>query len=271
MNKSGEPFQRSFFINNLVMLAIPVIIAIAIIVIASIAIPVVTPILSPHNTNVPRVSDNIPTPLKLYGYNVDAANQTCYAFFQLSDNGTPIDMVALNVSIRVNGNLTYMKIWRYGNSSISWVNTSHVGSMMRRGDQAQVVLNLSRYHFNSTDKVELLFQIFDHTPYVHSYEADVRTVLPVSVVNSSGGTGKVTIFGHVYLNNFISPGITLTFNDTKETRSIVADNSGYYRISLLPDTPYTLIASDSDIGVLMNDTTPRIFTNNSTIDIRLHT
>ena len=177
MNKSGESFQRSFFINNLVTLAIPVIVAIAIIVIASIAIPVVTPILSPHNTNVPRVSDNIPTPLKLYGYNVDAANQTCYASFQLSDNGTPIDMVALNVSIRVNGNLTYMKIWRYGNSSISWVNTSHVGSMMSHGDKAQVILNLSRYHFNSTDKVELLFQIFDHTPYVHSYAADVQTVL----------------------------------------------------------------------------------------------
>ena len=166
-----------------------------------------------------------------------------------------------------------MKIWRYGNSSIKWVNTSHVGSMMSHDDKVEVILNLSRYHFNSTDKVELLFQIFDHTPYVHPYAADNQTVLPANPGNSSGlsGTGKATIYGHVYLNNFLSPGITLTFNDMNDSRSIVVDNSGYYRISLLPNMPYTVVATDSDLGVLMNDTTPKTYVNNTTVDIRLHT
>ncbi len=270
MNKSGKEFQRSYFINNLLALAIPIVIAIAIIAIASIVIPVVAPILSPPHTSLPRVSDNISTPLDLYRYNVDAANQTCYAFFQLSANGTPIDMTALNVSIMMNGNLTYKNIWRYGNRTISWVNASHVGSMLNHNDKVQVILNLSRYHFNSTDKVELLFQIFDHTPYVHSYTANIQAVPTVSAV-STNVTGKATIFGHVYLNNFASPGITLKFSDINDSHSIVVDNSGYYRISLLPNTPYTVIATDPDLGVLMNDTAPRTFVNNSTVDITLHT
>ncbi len=273
MNKSGKAFQRSFFVKNLLALAIPIIAIIAIVAIVSTLAQVAAPILNPPHTSLPRVSDNISTPLKLYSYNLDAANQTCYAFFQLSDNGTPIDMVALNVSIRINGNLTNMKIWQYNNKSIKWVNTSHVGSMMSHDDKAQVILNLSRYHFNSTDKVELLFQIFDHTPYVHSYKADNQTAQPVNAGNSSSPdrTGKATIFGHVYLNNFTSPGITLTFNDMNDSRSIVVDNSGYYRISLLPNMPYTVIATDRDMGVLMNDTAPRTFVNNSTVDFRLHT
>ncbi len=273
MTKSGEAFQRSFFINNLISLAIPIIVAIAIVAIASIILPIAAPILNPSHTSLPRVSDNISTPLDLYSYNVDAANQTCYAFFQLSANGTPIDLVALNVSIRVNGNLTYKNIWRYSNKTVSWVNTSHVGSMLNHDDKVQVILNLSRYHFNSTDKVELLFQIFDHTPYVHSYAANAPDVMPVNTGNSSSlnVTGKATIFGHVYLNNFLSPGIMLTFSDMNDSHSIVVDNSGYYRISLLSNTPYTVIATDPDLGVLMNNTTSGTYVNNSTVDIRLHT
>lgn len=270
MNKSGEAYQRSFFINNLVTLAIPVIVAIAILAIVSTIAQVATPILSPPGTGL-HVSENTPTPLKLYGYSEDAANQTCFASFQLSANSTPVDMAALNVSIRKNGNLTYTKIWRYDNSSISWVNTSHVGSMMGYDDKAQILLNMSRYHFNSTDKVELLFQIFDHTPYVHLYTTGNQTASPINGVNSSSPnvTVKVIVAGHVYLNNFTSPGIMLTFNDTSTLHSIVVDNAGYYRISLISNTPYTIMATDRDIGVLMNDT--RTFTSNSTLDIRLHT
>jgi hypothetical protein len=274
MNKSGKPYQRSFFVNNLMALAIPVIAVIAIIAIVSAIAQIAAPILNPADTG-PDALENTPTPLKLYSFSVDAANQTCYASFQLSDNSTPVDIEALNVSIRKNGNLTNMKIWRYGNDSISWINASHVGTMMGRDDKAQVTLNLSCYHFNSTDKVELLFQIFDYTPYVHLYTmpnlTDSKNNTTVMNASAKNGTPIAILSGHVYLNNLSSPRMLLTIGGNKKPLSIVTDNTGYYSISLTPNKSYTITASDPDIAGLKSYKTTVKLVNNTTLDIWLHT
>lgn len=272
MNKSGIPYQRSYLFNNLVSISAPIIVLIALIAIISTIAPMISPILDNALHNVLAASGDETSPLVLYSYSADAANQTIYATFKLAENSSPVDMDALNVSIWKNGNITNTSIWRYGNTSISWTGKNHTGSMLGPNDTAMVMVNVSKYHFNVTDKVELLFQILDTPAYVHAFAVSDQT--PSHNNTTAPGLNRSTIAilsGHVYFNNMARTGILLTFSGPITPRTLVSDNTGHYSISLIPNETYSIAISDPDIdGISYNTTTVNIL-NNTTFDIRLHT
>lgn len=272
MNKAGIPYQRSYLINNLVTISAPIIVLIALVAIILTIAPMVSPMLDNTLHNVLAAPGNEASPLVLYNFSVDSANQTSYATFKLDANSSPVDMSALNVSIWKNGNLSNTDIWRYSNSSISWSNKNHTGTMLDYDDMAKVKVNVSKYHFNGTDKVMLQYQILDTPAYVHAYPIVNRTVTHNNTtISVNTGTTTPILSGFVYLNNVTIPGINLTFAGGSKTRSMVTDNSGFYSISLTPNKTYSITVRDPDIANIKYNKTSVKIVNNTTLDIRLRT
>jgi hypothetical protein len=272
MNKSGISYQRSYLFNNLVSISAPIIVLIALIAIISTIAPMVSPILDNALHNVMAAPGDESSPLVLYNYSADAANQTIYTTFKLAETSQPVDMAALNVSIWKNGNITNTSIWRYGNTSITWTGKNHAGSMLGPNDTAMVTVNVSKYHFNVTDKVEMLYQILDTPAYVHSFTVSNQTLSHNNTTTSGlNGSTLAILSGHVYFNNMTRTGLLLTFSGPITPRTLISDNTGHYSISLIPNETYSIAITDPDIdGISYNTTTVNIL-NNTTYDIRLHT
>jgi hypothetical protein len=271
MNKAHIPYQRSYLFNNLVTIAAPIIVLIALIAIISTIAPMVSPMLDNALHSVLAGQENETSPLVLYNFSIDPVNQTSYATFKLDSNSSPVNMTTLNVSIWKNGDLSNTDIWQYSNSSISWSNKNHTGSMLDYDDMAKVKVNLSKYHFNGTDKVTLQYQILNMPAYVHAYAiSNLTATHNNTTISVNNKTDTPILSGFVYFNNVTIPGINLTFSGPR-TQSIVTDNSGYYSITLASNKTYSVLVDDPVFANIKYNKTSVKIVNNTTFDIRLHT
>jgi hypothetical protein len=250
---------------------------IAIITVASMIAEVVGPNAGQFGQDA---TQNITTPFNVSGGNFNQTTLTYNATLQLVPGSMPMDIEMLNVSIKVNGKITGTKIWRYSNSSCIWASASHQGTMLGSGDRAKIIVNLKSYGLNNGDKVEMLLQMPESAPAVSSFIVNRSISTPIAKGNdstmanhTSAGiiSGKVTVSGHVYINNNSAPATAVTFLGENVSRSIVADYSGYYIIALDANMPYTVTVKDRDLGTLMDEKSPSVFSSNSTLDIMLYT
>jgi hypothetical protein len=145
---------------------------------------------------------------------------------------------------------------------------------------------MSHYNFFNGTNVYLDFKIPGYSPLACAFEMNRTndTIIPQAPILESGSynyiTGKsidyndtdlIKISGRVIINGWPESNIDVSFYDIDTTTTVTSVENGYYITDLERNQSYRLEVWSTTYGTIFEDTTPRIFLNDTTMDIILDT
>jgi hypothetical protein len=240
-----------------------------------------------NNTTVsPMPKPALPSPLKMNKTaHYDLARGKYYLPVTLAAGSSPVDLQKLTVSVGLNNRTITPSAWEYGEDSCLWGTHNTAGSGLGRNDTATIVVDMSYYNFDNTTPVSLDFTVPGYAPLAVYFKINRNvTATPVPPIIYDGvydfvygesadynATNIVTVSGRVIVNKWPASNIAVSFYDNYTTNSVTSIENGYYTINLAKNQTYRLQVSSDAYGTLLLDKQPRIFMNDTTLDIRVNT
>lgn len=240
-----------------------------------------------NNTTVSPTPKPAPaSPLKAdKSAHYDLARGKYYLPVTLAAGSTPVDLQKLTVSVGMNNRTITPSAWEYGEDSCLWGTHNTTGSMLGRNDTATIVVDMGYYNFGNTTPVSLDFTVPGYAPlavYFKINRSNVATPIPPIIYDGVydfvygesadyNSTSMVTVSGRVIVNKWPASNIAVSFYDSYTTNTVTSIENGYYTINLAKNQTYRLQVSSDAYGTLLLDKQPRIFMNDTTLDIRVNT
>jgi hypothetical protein len=248
-------------------------------------------LLNANNTSrsvvIPTATPVPPSPLNVTGKSYyDRVNELYYLPVSLKTNASPVNLSSLSVTVGLDYQTVTPDAWQYSNTSCLWAVHNSTGPVLGRNDSATLVVDMSHYNFVNGTNVYLDFKIPGYSPLTCAFEMNRTngTLIPQAPIIESGSynyiTGKsidynatdlVKVSGRVIINNWPESNIDVSFYDSDTTTTVTSVENGYYITDLVRNQSYRLEVWSTSYGTIFEDTTPRIFTNDTTMDILLNT
>ena len=250
-----------------------------------------TTLLKGNNTGkavvIPTATPVPPSPLIINGNNYyDPVKELYYLPVSLEANASPVNLSSLSVTVSLDYQTVTPDAWEYGNTSCLWTAHSSTGPVLGENDSATLVVDMSHYNFFNGTNVYLDFNVPGYSPLTCAFEMKRTngTIIPQAPIIESGSynyiTGKsidynatdlVKVSGRVLINNWPESNIDVSFYDSDTTTTVTSVENGYYITDLERNQSYELEVWSTLYGTIFEDATPRIFTNDTTMDIILNT
>jgi hypothetical protein len=248
-------------------------------------------LLNANNTSravvIPTATPVPPSPLNISGTNYyDPIQELYYLPVSLKTNASPVNLGSLSVTVSLDYQTVTPDAWQYSNTSCLWAAHNSTGAVLGRNDSATLVVDMSHYNFVNGTNVYLDFNIPGYSPLTCAFEINRinGTLFPQAPIIESGSynyiTGKsidyndtdlIKVSGRVLINNWPESNIDVSFYDCDTTTTVTSVENGYYITDLERNQSYGLEVWSTSYGTIFEDTTPRIFANDTTMDIILNT
>ena len=303
MDKNKLKYTRPNIGKNLLILAAPVlVIVILALVAASVVFHISLPqqadagITSGSNVSVSYVPNIVtitptatpvpPSPLAVGGTDrYDTGRGKYYLPVTLKNGSQPADLQKMTVTVRMNNMTITPNAWMYDEDSCVWRTHNMTGTLLGRNDSATIVVDMSHYNFDNGSVIYLDFTLPGYKPlttnYIMSRNGSVILLPPVLYTGEydyvSGkmvdlnDTNTVKVSGRVIVNKWPATNIAVSFYDNYTTSTVTSIEDGFYTVNLKRNQTYNLKVWSTAYGNIMQDRTPRIFMNDTTLDIKLTT
>jgi len=303
MDKNKLPYKRADVGRNRLFIIAPAMIVIVLAIVSAVFIFHVQPpeqvnmiIVNGSNASAvpassataikPTVTPVPPSPVVVNGTDrYDIGRGKYYLPVSLKAGNNPADLQQMTVTVRMNNQTITPNAWEYSGDSCLWKVHNLSGSLLGRNDSATIIVDVSHYNFENGSVIYLDFRLPGYQPlttnFIMSRNGSVILLPPVIYTGEydyvSGkmvdlnDTNIVKVSGRVIVNKWPATNIAVSFYDNYTTNTVTSVEDGYYTIVLKKNQTYRLKVWSTAYGTIMQDSTPRIFVNDTILDIKLTT
>lgn len=303
MDKNKLSYKRPDVSRNRLIVAVPVLIVIVLALVAAVFVfhvplPEQAGIGITNSSNVsiaptPHVTVIAPTPTPVPQSPIavngtdryDTGRGKYFLPVTLKAGNRPADLQQMTVTVRMNNRTITPNAWEYSEDSCVWKVHNLTGSLLGRNDSATIVVEMSHYNFENGSIIYLDFNLPGYLPltanYIMSRNGSVILLPPVLYTGEydyvSGkmvdlnDTNIIKVSGRVLVNKWPATNIAVSFYDNYTTNTVTSIEDGYYTVVLKRNQTYRLKIWSTAYGTIMQDSTPRVFMNDTTLDLKLTT